>query len=424
VGVALWGVLTALPITSASSAPVPPAAVKQLVVSVVADSDLPGVNATFGGSTLDALPGLPGTYLVATSDPRDLTELTLAISADPRVMFVEANGAVSPPEVESSRIWPWSESTPIAGGTQYARALLRLDAAHAMTTGAGAIVAVIDSGVQLQPPNPTLAASLLPGIDLIDGDGVPDDERNGVDDDGDGVVDEGAGHGTHVAGIVHLVAPSAKILPIRVLDSDGSGSEWDVAKAMMLAADAHADVVNLSLGRHSSATLLKTATSALVDRGVVVVAAAGNDGRARTEYPAASRCAIAVAASGPNDAVASFSSLGDFVDVAAPGVDIVSTHPFVGAGFASTSGTSMASPFVAGEAALLRSINPGLAPWAVLAYVRGFTSPLVGALPKLTGTGRIDIVGSLTALIAAESIDPLAVGVPHKCLPDVAGAAS
>ena len=168
----------------------------------------------------------------------------------------------------------------------------------------------------------------------MDGDAVPDDAADGIDNDGNGLVDEGAGHGTHVAGIVHRVAPLATIMPVRVLDSDGGGNEWDVAQGMLWAADHGADVVNLSLGMHGSASLLKETTQALVDRGVVVVAAAGNDGESRDEFPAASRCAIGVTGTSSTDAVSSFATLGRWVDVGAPAEAISSTFPFFATGYA------------------------------------------------------------------------------------------
>ena len=100
---------------------------------------------------------------------------------------------------------------------------LNLPAAHAISQGAGAVVAVLDTGAQMDHP---LRAGIFPAVtaDFVDGDAHPDDAFNGLDDDGDGVVDEAAGHGTHIAGIVHMAAPQAQIMPVRVLDSDGRGT--------------------------------------------------------------------------------------------------------------------------------------------------------------------------------------------------------
>ena len=318
--------------------------------------------------------------------------------------------------VHADRIYRWSVSDPVAADSQYADTILGLDQVHRSTEGAGTIVAVIDSGIQLRPsPHPALAASTTAGIDFVDGDSLPDDAADGVDNDRNGLVDEGAGHGTHVAGIIHRVAPLATIMPVRVLDSDGNGSEWNVARGMMWAADHGADVVNLSLGADGAATLLQNTTQALVDRGVVVVAAAGNNDESRGDFPAASRCALAVTGTSSTDAVSSFATLGAWIDVGAPAENIASTFPFFPTGYASQSGTSMAAPFVAGEAALLRGADPGLGVGDVMAYVQGTTVPYSKS-PGNSGRGRIAPLAAVRALAAHARPDPRSVGVDPRCL--------
>ena len=106
-------------------------------------------------------------------------------------------------------------------------------------------MAVLDTGVG---PHPDLQPVLLPGHDFIDDDNVPDDVGDGLDNDNDGVTDEGVGHGTHVAGIIHAIAPGARILPVRVLDSDAQGSVFAIAQGIRYAVDQKARVINLSLG--------------------------------------------------------------------------------------------------------------------------------------------------------------------------------
>ena len=277
-----------------------------------AQTSLESVEAALGVEVVEGSAGLANTYLVASATGESASSVAAAARQLAGVRWAEPDGATDSPEVQAERIYRWSASDPVQADSQYAGTLLQLDAVHQAALGAGSIVAVVDSGIQLLPaPHPDLAASIsTDGADFVDGDSVPDDEMDGIDNDGNGLIDEGAGHGTHVAGIIHRVAPLATILPVRVLDSDGGGNEWDVAQGMLWAADHGADVVNLSLGMHSSASLLKDTTQALVDRGVVVVAAAGNDGESRNEFPAASRCAIGVTGTSSADAVSSFATQG------------------------------------------------------------------------------------------------------------------
>jgi subtilisin family serine protease len=283
--------------------------------------------------------------------------LAQAIARDERVAYAEVNRATDSTEDERFHHWPNGGPTcnggdprPYAG--QPAVATLDLPAAHAVATGAGGVVAVLDTGLTLT--HPALAHRLARGsYDYVGDDHDPGEVDDGVDQDNDGRVDEGYGHGTFVAGIVALVAPDARIMPMRVLDSEGRGNVFVVAEAIFDAVDAGADVVNLSFGTASevNSALLSEALSAATGSGVVVTAAAGNDGSGNPHYPAASAGVVSVAATDATErSLAAFSARGDWVDLAAPGVDITSTLP---CGYGSWSGTSMATPFVSGAAALL-----------------------------------------------------------------------
>jgi thermitase len=268
----------------------------------------------------------------------------------------------------------------------------------------GVTVAIIDTGVDLDHPD--LQANLLPGYDFWDYDNVPED---------------GNGHGTNVAGIaaaalngigVAGVAPTARILPVRVLNNQGSGSLSDVADGIVYAAD-RAQVLNLSLGGTSnSATLQNAINYAANTKGRLVVAAAGNCGDSnypyngcssmnQIVYPAAYSNVMAVAATTSSDTRASFSNVGSYVDIAAPGVNIYNTY--FGNSYYAESGTSQATPHVAGLAALVWAKNPGY----TAAQVRNrITSTAVdlGAIGVDTsfGAGRIDVKQALglTALQA------------------------
>ena len=219
------------------------------------------------------------------------------------------------------------------------------DAAWAVTRGAGVVVAVVDTGVA---PAPDLDGRLLPGWNVLAR------SEDAADDNG---------HGTHVAGTVAEVggnglaesgvAPEASILPVKVLDSTGAGSDADVAAGIVWAADHGARIINLSLGGSQPSTVLADGVAYARTRGVLIVAAAGNDGGA-VGVPARLAGVIAVGAVDSTRVRAPFSAGGRALDLVAPGVDILQqTLDGVG-GYAdrSWSGTSMASPQVAGVAAL------------------------------------------------------------------------
>jgi subtilisin family serine protease len=223
---------------------------------------------------------------------------------------------------------------------------------------------------------------------------------NGLDDDGDGQIDEGAGHGTHVAGIVHQVAPAAKILPVRALDDDGSGTMWNVTEAMYWAAQHGAKIENLSLGTHGSAKPLRVAVTELAAENVLVVAAAGNDGLDRAMFPAAAPEAIAVGSVGAGDKVSTFSNFGTWIDVVAPGENIHSTYAFPSNSYAMNSGTSMATPWVAGEAALIASYRPSSTVGSLTRAIKAGATNIDHVNPLFigkTGAGRINVAASLRA---------------------------
>ena len=221
------------------------------------------------------------------------------------------------------------------------------------TDGTGVVVAVVDTGVR--GDHEDLAGVVLPGLDLVDGS--------------DGRIDPN-GHGTHVAGVIAAAtqngrgvsgaAPGVRILPVRVLAADGSGQSSDVAAGIVWAVDHGARVVNLSLGGTAPSDGMRDAITYANANGVLVVAAGGNGGAGANEptYPAAYDAAIAVAAVDANRARAPFSSTGSYIDVAAPGVGVVSTYNSAVNVYASSSGTSMAAPYASAAAALVIAANP------------------------------------------------------------------
>jgi len=230
--------------------------------------------------------------------------------------------------------------------------LIESDAARATSSGKGAIVAIIDTGVKASHPD-LQGGRLLQGYDFVDNDGTPQDDVDG--------------HGTHVLGIVGAaenngvgvasVAPGARLLPVRVLDNTGSGFISDVAKGIDYAVAQGAHVINLSLG--SDIPLLGAlggdeyddAIRRALAAGRVVVASSGNNGAPACEQPSASEGLLCVGAVDDNGIRTSFSSFGTGLGLMAPGENVLST--FADNGYTRISGTSQASPHVAGVAALL-----------------------------------------------------------------------
>lgn len=257
-----------------------------------------------------------------------------------------------------------------------------------ITSSSQQIVAVVDTGVDLGHPD--LASRIWTNPGEIAGNSI-DDDGNGLADDVSGwsfVSDTGAvsddhGHGTHVAGIaaaatdnavgVAGVSWGASIMPVKVLDSSGSGGYDDVAQGVLYAAHNGARVVNLSVGGPDPFPPLQEALAYAREHGVLVVAAAGNhrdgtDDPPFVFYPAAYPEAMAVAATDSSDRRAAFSNYGVEVSVAAPGAGILSTCR--GGGYCEMSGTSMASPHVAGLAALVWSQHPEYTPSQVAATIQ------------------------------------------------------
>lgn len=378
----------------------------ELIVRLVAGVGVDDLNASLGTATLAAYPGDARTYLLRTPAGADPQALAEALDLDLRVEFASPNYIGQAPEANPRSIGVWGGLDPAPLLAQPALDQIGLAAAQQISRGAGALVAIIDTGAQLD--HPALAASLDPGgYDFVDGDSEPADVADGLDQDGDGLADDAYGHGTHVAGIVHTVAPAAGLLILRALDADGNGDIFTIAQAIDYALARGARVINLSLGTPEDAHLLRAAVSRATHAGAVVVASAGNESSEAEQYPGASNCALAVGAVGPGGLRSPFSNYGAWVAVSAPGEAIFSAFPTDG--YAYWGGTSMAAPFVAGEAALLLSLRPSLNPRQVATLIGGTASPLDGQNPQFAGELGDGLISADAALrAAAAGVEPRA----------------
>lgn len=231
------------------------------------------------------------------------------------------------------------------------------------------VVAVIDTGVDLG--HSVFQGRLhSDGYDFLLDQPQGADVADGLDDDGDGLVDEAFGHGTHVAGTVLLINPSAKILPLRVADAEGYTTAWAVAAAIEYAIAQGAHVINLSVSFNSEPEVVAHAVHHAVAEGLTVFTSAGNTGSGNILFPAclSSKArtsprvpaiyphgVIAIGAVDHDDVLAPFSAFGEEIDMSAPGTAIYSAYP--GESWAQWSGTSMACAVAAGIGSLVRSCD-------------------------------------------------------------------
>lgn len=301
---------------------------------------------------------------------------------------------------------------------QPAAQIIRVPDAHMgfNVTGTG-IVADIDTGVD--PTHPALQGVLLQGFDftrnqpgaseLLDfysptAGSCNDCPPGYVNQSSMAIVDQSSmaivdgspyvafGHGTEVVGVIHLVAPTAKILPLKAFHADGTGYLSDIIHALYYAVQNQANVINMSFDFTSSSKELSRAISYANSKSIILVASAGNDGKQESVYPASLNNVMGVASTSDFDTRSTFSNYGSqVVWVAAPGEQIVTTYPF--GSYAASSGTSFSAPFVSGGMSLLLNYDHDLTPteaaWAI-AHGQLLTPDLVN--------GRIDLYGALLSL--------------------------
>lgn len=273
-----------------------------------------------------------------------------ALSKSPKIAYVEEDGIVHAVDAELDNSWGVKR---IGAGV-----------VHAYNKGTGVNISIIDTGIDYNHDD--LDANYKGGYDYVNGDADPMDDN---------------GHGTHCAGIAAAedndigvvgAAPEAHLYAVKVLDSGGSGYISDAVAGIQWAVDNHMQVISMSLGTSFDSQSLHDACDAAYNSGIVLVAAAGNEGNPAGKgdnviYPARYSSVIAVAATDSKDKRAWWSSTGPDVELAAPGVSIYSTY--LGGGYTKMSGTSMACPHVTGTAALVLVSDETV--WASLGYTNG-----------------------------------------------------
>src|SRR3989454_985430 len=208
------------------------------------------------------------------------------------------------------------------------------------------------------------------------------------------------GHGTMVAGIIHLVAPAAQIMPLKAFEADGTAHLFDILRAIYYAVDHGAKVINMSFSTEQRSAEMKRAINYAVSRGVICVSSAGNNGSRLRVYPAAFDNVLGVASTSNLDARSAFSNFGDDeVKLAAPGEGIITTYP--GRHYAAAWGTSFSAAFVSGGAALLLQVNTRTNQQAAADALGETANELPGGL----GDGRIDLYRAVSRAIQRRSED-------------------
>lgn len=312
---------------------------------------------------------------------------------------------------------------------QPAAALLNVNQAQFHYKGA-ATVAIIDTGID--PGHPLLANSVVPGYDFVNEIAGEASEWADLDQSAALILDQSAalildqsaalildqsaalildqsaalildtssippafGHGTMVAGIIHRVAPAAKLMPLKTFDGNGNASLFDIVRAIYYAVDNGANVINMSFSIDTFSPELMRAVNYAAHNGVACVASAGNQGEEMLVYPAALGNTIGVASTAGSDLISSFSNHGsDLVTVAAPGEEIITTYP--GVGWAMVSGTSFSAPWVSGAIALFADKNgtkhaPGKADYYLASDALSYAFPVHGTGNEGAGYGRVDL---------------------------------
>ena len=377
-----------------------------VLIGVTTGTDINAVAAAHGTTVQDHVPnvqtslGVREIYSLALPNGRTEIDFAAELAADTRLVYAEPDRFLVSPEVEGNPFHlPFDRSSQpktYAMSVGYAQINLgkssnplRGGGGRLSATGHGTVVAVLDTGVDFTHPD--LRHNLLLGYNVL-APGMP------PLDAADGIANAEFGHGTMIAGIIVRLAPLTRILPVRVINGDGSGTILGLAKGVHFANTQGVDVINLSLSCSVTCGTLNDALDESETAGIILVAAAGNLNTDRVNPPAKNHGTISVASVEADNRKSPYSNYGSFVKVVAPGSDVRSTYP--GGQYATWSGTSFAAPFVAAQAALILSVRPSLTADGVKDIIRHTTHSVENVNPNYRrdlGDGIIDIEASIRA---------------------------
>ena len=359
---------------------------------------------------------LSSTYVIEAdvSSQEEYEKLLESLKKDPRFEYAEANMEVSTCTVPDDPYFSSSGSWGQTYDDLYGVKLTSCPEAWNTATGEGVTVAVVDTGID--NTHPDIVNNMWTNTKEIANNGIDDDNNGYIDDiwgwdftssDNNPVDDNG--HGTHVAGTIAAtgnngigivgVAPGAKVMAVKGLYSSGGGNPDILANAIVYAVENGADIINCSFGGKGYSQAFEDAVNTAVNLGAVVVVAAGNDDNDVSEYsPASIKDAITVAATDNSDKKAYFSNWGSGIDMAAPGVDILSLlasdttkGSTVGSKYTRLNGTSMAAPHVAGVAALILSNQRELSNEQVYFALKNSSDDIITTgFDYFSGYGRVN----------------------------------
>jgi thermitase len=301
-----------------------------------------------------------------------------ALKHDPAIEFAERDYLAEA---------AWIPNDPfVLNGTEWHLDKIQAPLAWTVTTGnSNVVIAVLDSGINANHPD--LAGNIIPGYDFVSNDtDTTDDFGHGTAVSG--VIAAAGNNGIGVAG----VAFGATILPVKVMDAAGFAAYSTIAQGIHYAVDNGARVINISIAGAAPSSTLQDAVNYAWSNNVVVVAAAGNNGNDTPQYPAACEHAVAVSATSADDSLALFSSFGQHIALAAPGVNIFTTSRDLANPYGSWSGTSLASPMVAAAAALAAAANPALDNFQIITLLEQTTDDLgPTGFDNSFGFGRLNV---------------------------------
>lgn len=432
---AVWLWIAALILLAGSAS-----AQHRLILRPSSATDLQDVVQRYSLTVVDQIDSAGQIYTVTAPPGQSVKEVEHETERDDQVAGVEADQSSAIPEVTQSTA-AILDSLPPAGTvtyfgvpvlafytTQPAVAITQLDNAQTQFNASGAgIVAVIDTGID--PTHSVLQSSIVPGYDFVHNlagtasEWVDLTARNQaalansnpqpsskstvafVSQSTAAILDQSTaaildyqnlprafGHGTMVAGLVHLAAPTAQIMPLKAFSADGTANLSDILRAVYYAADHGARVINMSFTLTAPSTELANAIQYAAGKNVICVAAAGNDGKPHAGSPANLQYVLGIASTSDQDLRSTFSSYGTGVFLAAPGEGVVTTYP--GQNYAEATGTSFSAPLVSGTVALAVQVAPSIP--------AGDLDDAVGHAKHLKSTGighgRLDALQTLQSL--------------------------
>jgi subtilisin family serine protease len=395
----------------------PAVAANRFILRPASGGNVSSVAGRHGLTVVGALDSASTVYSVVASDMLTPGSVISDCSGDSGISNIEQDQATLLPERNASgslnqsttaildqlgtrTMTTWfGQQVPLYYAKQPALSLIKLDNAQANfgATGAGTTVAIIDTGID--PNHPVLSKSVVSGYDFTRNvAGVPNeladvssaiagaltqsttailDQRNLailnqsttaiLDQSTTAILDQSTtaildqlpaafGHGTMVAGVIHVAAPNAKLMPLKAFAASGTGQLSDILRAIYFAIDNGANVINMSFSLDSSSTELVNAIGLAQNKNVILIASTGNTGLPTVAFPAALQKVIGVASVSNSSTRSSFSSFGTGTWIAAPGEEVITTYP--GGHYAAASGTSFSAPLISGASALVKQFMP------------------------------------------------------------------